>query len=96
MKNWVLYYSPHCPDCPPVLRDLVADDADVEYVDITGTMLSLKRFLSLRDHCDAFAAKKETGQVGIPALVKNDGEAVYFTWEEMEAAHPPKRKEKQK
>lgn len=78
MSKWVLYHSPHCPDCPPVIRALQTAQVDVEYVDITGDMVSLKRFLRLRDTHKAFDEVKERGDAGIPALIKNDGEEVHF------------------
>ncbi len=78
MKHWVLYMSPLCPDCTPVMEELKNRKQEIEVVDITGSMAALKRFLKLRDSLDAFVPVKEAGQVGIPVLVKNEGEEVIF------------------
>lgn len=44
------------------------------YIDITDSMLNLKRFLKLRDNKPEFKEVREVGRVGVPCLVVSDGE----------------------
>lgn len=83
MEKWICYHSPLCPDCPPVTERLEAAGVDVEYVEITRSIAELKRFLALRDRHAAFDSVRAGGSVGIPALVRGDGEAVYFGLDEV-------------
>lgn len=47
-------------------------------VDISSGMLPLKQFLSYRDAHEAFAGIKEEKRVGLPCIVVNKGEKIYF------------------
>ena len=89
--RWVLYSSAACTDCPPAIEKL--DDANVRYakIDIMETLGGLKRFLALRDAHSEFDTVRETGSIGIPVLVKNDGEAFIFDIVNMEMDEMPVR-----
>lgn len=54
--------------------------ADIPYaaVDISSGMLPLKQFLTYRDTRPEFDAVKEAGRVGLPCIVVNKGEKIYF------------------
>jgi len=54
--------------------------ADIPYaaVDISSGMLPLKQFLAYRDTRPEFDAIKEAGRVGLPCIVVNKGEKIYF------------------
>lgn len=75
-----IYGSPLCPDCRECKANLDAHGAAYEYVDINKSMRNLKAFLKLRDSLPVFDVCKETGSVGIPALVLEDG-TVTLDWE---------------
>ena len=76
-----IYGSPHCPDCVLCREEL--DRAGVQYVymDITGNLMFLKKFLKLRED-PAFDAIRERGQIGIPCIVRQDG-TLAFDWKEL-------------
>lgn len=67
-----IYGSPLCKDC--VICKEALDKAGVPYVymDITGNLAFLKKFLKLREQ-PIFDAVREKGQIGIPCIEKEDG-----------------------
>ena len=50
------------------------------YLDITENMLNLKLFLKHRDTAPEFKQIKESGRVGLPCIVVNDGEQIVFDY----------------
>ncbi|MBR4445837.1 MAG: glutaredoxin [Solobacterium sp.] len=68
-----VYGSPLCPDCVACKEAFDAEGIAYEFVDITGSMASLKEFLKLRDANALYDAVKEAGGVGIPTLMLEDG-----------------------
>ncbi|MBT9177550.1 MAG: hypothetical protein DDT20_01884 [Firmicutes bacterium] len=48
------------------------------YIDITASMANLKAFLKYRDNRVEFAEAKDSGRVGIPCTVINEGELIVF------------------
>ncbi len=75
-----IYGSPLCPDCRECKANLEAHNVEFSYIDINGSMRDLKAFLKLRDSLPVFGPCKESGSVGIPALVCEDG-TVTLDWE---------------
>ena len=75
-----IYGSDLCPDCRECKVNLNAHGIEYEYVDITGSMKSLKEFLVLRDSMPVFAEAKALGSVGIPAI-ETEGGALTLDWE---------------
>ena len=75
-----VFGSPLCPDCVACKSALDANSAEYEFVDVTGSMRNLKKFLKLRDTDPAFADARANGYVGIPALVTEEGK-VTTDWE---------------
>jgi len=57
---------------------LSQNNVEFTYVDICESMASLKAFLKYRDNHAAYAEVRQVGRVGIPCIVKNDGEQVIF------------------
>ncbi|MDO4710933.1 MAG: glutaredoxin domain-containing protein [Peptostreptococcaceae bacterium] len=79
MSKPILYGTPLCPDCPPMVEYLDSKGFGYEYVDITASIADLKAFLKLRDSRKEFDPMRENGSIGIPVLVM-DGK-VYFSEE---------------
>ena len=75
-----IYGSPLCKDCVICKEEL--DKAGVAYVymDITGNLLFLKKFLKLRE-LPEFDAIREKGQIGIPCILRED-DSLTFDWKE--------------
>lgn len=75
-----VFGSPLCPDCRECKVNFDAHGVEYEMVDITESMRNLKAFLALRDSMPVFDICRESGSVGIPAIVKEDG-SVTLDWE---------------
>ncbi|MBS4881599.1 MAG: DUF188 domain-containing protein [Peptoniphilus harei] len=71
-KMLTLFVSSLCPDCPPAIAEVKEKNLDCEIVDITGSMANLKRFLKERDLSEDFDEIVEKGNVGVPALMRDD------------------------
>ena len=67
-----LFVSSLCPDCPPAIAEVKDKNLDCEIVDITESMANLKRFLKERDLSEDFDEIVEKGNVGVPALMRDD------------------------
>ena len=76
-KMLTLFVSSLCPDCPPAIAEVKEKNLDCEIVDITESMANLKRFLKERDLSEDFDEIVEKGNVGVPAL-KRDEEFYFF------------------
>lgn len=48
------------------------------YLDITENMFNLKAFLKYRDNRPEFDEIKKAGRVGLPCVVINKGEKIFF------------------
>ena len=75
-KMLTLFVSSLCPDCPPAIAKVKEKNMDCEIVDITESMANLKRFLKERDLSEDFDEIVEKGNVGVPALMRD--EEFYF------------------
>ena len=75
-----IYGSPLCPDCRECKANFDANKVAYEYVDINESIANLKAFLKLRDTLSVFDHSKEVGDIGIPAIVCDDG-SVFLDWE---------------
>ena len=75
-----IFGSPHCPDCVICAEELDAAGVPYVYMDITGNLMFLKKFLKLRE-AEEFAAIRERGQIGIPCILRED-ESITFDWKE--------------
>lgn len=75
-----IFGSPHCPDCVICRKELDRAGVAYVYMDITGNLMFLKKFLKLREE-PAFDAIREKGQIGIPCIVREDS-SLTFDWKE--------------
>ena len=76
----IIYGTDLCPDCVQCKKDLTAASVSFEYRDISRDLKSFKEFLHLRDTEPVFAGVKEEGQIGIPAILSEDGR-VCLSWD---------------
>lgn len=75
-----IFGSPLCSDCVKCKAELENAGVPYVYMDITGNLMFLKKFLKLREG-EQFAAIREKGQIGIPCILKEDG-TIAFDWKE--------------
>lgn len=77
-KQITVFGSKLCRDCVLLAERL--DKAGIRYTDasITENLSNMKVFLDFRDQLPMFDKVKENGQIGIPLVVVNRGEAFYF------------------
>ncbi len=75
-----VYGSDKCPDCIEFKYNLDHNGITYDYVNITDNMPNLKEFLKYRDNNGVFDEVRKAGNVGIPAIVKEDG-SITTDWE---------------
>jgi glutaredoxin-related protein len=75
-----IYGSKMCPDCVNVKFNFDRYGIEYEFIDINESLRDLKAFLALRDSLPVFDHSKEVGDIGIPALVGENGE-VFLSWD---------------
>lgn len=83
MKKIIVFGSKHWPDCEPAKEYLSNNNIKFLYLDITENMLYLKKFLKIRDNRPEFDEIKKAGRVGLPCIVINDGEQIFFDYKEL-------------
>lgn len=74
-----VYGSKMCPDCMRCTGNLDANGLEYEFVDINRNLKNLKQFLIYRDSLPIFDRCKEIHDIGLPALVLEDG-TVTLKW----------------
>lgn len=79
----IVYGSHRCPDCEAAQRMLREKGIAYEYADITGSLKSLKEFLTLRDSRPELAGTREAGGIGIPCFYCPDTDRVALDFEEL-------------
>ena len=75
-----IYGSPMCPDCRECKANFDANNVSYEFIDINESLRNLKDFLALRDNLPVFDHCKEINDIGLPAIVREDG-SVFLDWE---------------
>ena len=75
-----IYGSEMCPDCIACKYNFDKYNIEYEFLDINLSLRTLKQFLKLRDTLPVFDRLKAIGDIGLPAIVKEDGE-VFTDWE---------------
>lgn len=80
MKRVIVFGSRHWPDCAPAKEFLSENGVKYLYLDITESMLNLKRFLKYRDNAPEFKEIKAAGRVGLPCIVIEKGEKILFDY----------------
>ena len=68
-----IYGSMLCADCATCLKDLDQAGIAYEFIDFCERLQYLKDFLKLRDTCPTFYSVKESGTIGIPCILDDDG-----------------------
>ena len=76
-----IYGSMLCPDCVRCKEELAAAGVEFTYLDFADSIVNLKEFLRIRDHHRIFNEVRQAGSIGIPCIVKENGE-ITLTWEE--------------
>lgn len=73
-----VYGSHFCPYTMECVRKYNAAGIQYEFHDISEGLLDLKEFLVIRDKNDEeFAEAKANGKLGVPFLVKDNGEVTH-------------------
>ena len=75
-----VYGSAKCPDCVWLKLNFDTYHIDYEFIEILDSLKNLKEFLKLRDNLEVFDRLKKIGDIGLPAVVKENGE-VMVAWE---------------
>lgn len=81
-----IYGSKLCPDCQKLLSVLGETDMVFEFLDITENLMNLKMFLKYRDNVTLFERFRESGKIGIPFLILDDG-TITHNWENWCRSH---------
>lgn len=81
MKMLKIYGSMMCPDCVKCREELDRAGVEYEYLDFADSLLNLKEFLAIRDGNPLFDEVRRKGSIGIPCIVRDDGN-VTLDWEE--------------
>ena len=73
-----VYGSHFCPYTMECIRKYTAAGVQYEFHDISEGLLDLKQFLMIRDaNEEEFAEAKANGKLGVPFLVKDNGEVTH-------------------
>lgn len=64
-----------CPDTLYALNRLSEVKAEIEFRNLSASLADLKAYLSLRESSPAYADIRESGGIGIPCFVLEDGTA---------------------
>ena len=75
-----IYGSEMCPDCIACKKNFDLYNVEYQFIDINKSLRDLKVFLDMRDHNPIFDRLKAIGDIGLPAIVSEDG-TVFTDWE---------------
>jgi len=76
-----IYGSMLCKDCISCLADLDKAGVVYQFLDFAESLSNLKEFMEIRDNNPLFDQVKAEGSIGIPCLVKDNGQ-VTLQWDE--------------
>lgn len=76
-----IYGSMQCPDCVKCREDLDRAGVAYEYLDFSDNLRNLKEFLHMRDTEAVFEPVKQSGSIGIPCIVDENGK-LSLAWED--------------
>jgi glutaredoxin-related protein len=76
-----IYGSMLCKDCVQCRQELDRAGVAYEYLDFSDDLKNLKEFLAIRDGSALFNGVRKNGSIGIPCIVKENGE-VALSWTE--------------
>ena len=68
-----IYGMPTCPYCDYVHEQIKGREDEFEYIDIGENIRNLSAFMRLRDTQAVFDHLKEIGDVGVPAVLEDEG-----------------------
>ena len=68
-----MYVMPTCPYCDYVHEQIQGRPDEFEYINIGENIRNMSAFINLRDNNPVFDHCRETGDVGIPSFVFEDG-----------------------
>ncbi|MBR4162834.1 MAG: glutaredoxin [Solobacterium sp.] len=77
---FTIYGSSMCPDCVACKKNFDFYGIKYDFIDINESMKNLKEFLRYRDQNPVFDSAREAGDIGLPALLKEDG-SITLDWE---------------
>ena len=69
-----VYGSNMCHDCRELKQNFDAYEIRYQFIDINDNLRNLSRFMRLRDTREVFAQCREIGDIGVPAMVLDNGE----------------------
>ena len=75
-----IFGSPLCKDCVICKEELDRAGVPYVYMDITGNLVFLKKFLKLRE-TSAIEMIRQKGQIGIPCILRED-DSLTIDWKE--------------
>lgn len=75
-----VYGTSTCPDCVDAKANLDYYRIPYVYVDVCESVRTLKEFTQLRDSNSIFEECKKNGSIGIPAIIKENGD-ITLDWE---------------
>lgn len=75
-----IYGSEMCSDCIACKKNFDHYHIEYEFLDVCKDLKNLRQFLILRDSKECFVRLKKINDIGLPAIVKEDGE-VFTDWE---------------
>ena len=75
-----IYGSKMCPDCVQCKNNFDLNGIKYEFLDICDNLSYLSAFLKLRDSEPVFDRCKEIGDIGLPAVLNEDG-TLFIDWE---------------
>ena len=76
-----IYGSRLCPDCVKCCEELKEAKVEFEYFDFSDSLANLKEFLKLRDGSALFDPVRDSGKIGIPCILREDG-SLTLEWDE--------------
>ncbi len=75
-----IYGSEMCPDCVACKMNFDTNNVEYEFIDINENLHNLSEFLKHRDVNPVFNRCKEINDIGLPALMREDG-SLFLDWE---------------
>lgn len=77
-----IYGSMLCKDCVQCREDLDKAGIAYDYLDFADSLVHLKEFLMIREESVLFDEVKKSGSIGIPCIVKENGD-ITLDWTEL-------------
>lgn len=75
-----IYGSEMCPDCRECKKNFDLNGIEYEFLDVCSSLKHLRQFLIYRDTLPVFDRLKAINDIGLPAIVAEDG-TVFTDWE---------------